>query len=358
VLFTARLAVFLLLLRRHRRVSARAWPRLALWLALCAALQPAVRRDARIVEEAAGRVAVPDDPLFIVGHWRSGTTYLHYLLALDRETFAYPTNYQCLFPTVFLTLGEGSWLHRSFARRLPRTRPMDAVAWEVNSPQEDELVYLPEGGASPFHEGMVFPRTAPLDPDALEREATSARARDITLRFFRKLTLVHGRRLVVKSPGHLFRLPMLRELFPRSRVVFIVRDPHEVVPSMEHMKTMYRRHMSLQGPHVVDHRATARLLARYASVMAARQREMAAADQTEVRYEDLVRDPLGTVRGVYARLRLPYTAAYDRALVRYVESARDHAPNRFEVAPAVRAVVAAECGEMLDRYGYARGGLA
>jgi hypothetical protein len=352
--FAARLAQFLRLLGRHRRLSVRAWPRLALWLALCAALQPAVRRDARLFDEEIGRVAVPDDPLFIVGHWRSGTTYLHYLFALDREAFAYPTTYQCLFPTVFLTLGEGSWLYRSFAERLPATRPMDAVAWDPGSPQEDELVHLPEGGSSPFHEGMVFPRTASLEPDAFVRGANGARTRDITLRFFRKLTFAHGRRLVVKSPGHLFRLPMLRELFPRSRVVFIVRDPHEVVPSMEHMKTMYRRHMSLQGPHLVDHRATARLLAFYDALMAARQDALPAADQAVVRYEDLVRDPVGTVRGVYERLGLPYTAAYDRALAGYVESVREHARNRFEVAPAVRAVVAAECREMLDRHGYPR----
>ena len=33
-------------------------------------------------------------PLFIIGHWRSGTTWLHELLALD-ERFTYPTTYVC-----------------------------------------------------------------------------------------------------------------------------------------------------------------------------------------------------------------------------------------------------------------------
>ena len=201
--FAARLAQFLQLLRRHGRVAARAWPRLGQWLALCAALQGAVRREGQLYEAEIAGIAVPDDPLFVVGHWRSGTTY-HYLLALDREGFAFPSNYQCLFPTVFLTLGERSWLYRQLAARLPPTRPMDRVVWDLATPQEDELVYLSEGGSNPFHESMLFPRTARVDAGTFLKQSTDARTRDITLRFFRKLTFAHGRRLVVKSPGHLF----------------------------------------------------------------------------------------------------------------------------------------------------------
>ncbi len=131
---------------------------------------------------------------------------------------------------------------------------------------------------------MLFPRTARIDPGSVLGQSADARTRDITLRFFRKLTSIHGRPLVAKSPGHLFRLPMLRALFPRSRVVFIVRDPHEVVPSMEHMKPVYRRHMSLQGPHIVDLAATARFVSFYFSVMSERLRELPSADHAVVRY--------------------------------------------------------------------------
>src|SRR5271170_6583798 len=40
-------------------------------------------------------------PLFLVGHWRSGTTLLHELLALD-ECFAVPSTYACFNPHHFL----------------------------------------------------------------------------------------------------------------------------------------------------------------------------------------------------------------------------------------------------------------
>jgi Sulfotransferase family len=123
---------------------------------------------------------------------------------------------------------------------------------------------------------------------------------------------------------------------------------------MEHMKAVYRRHMSLQGPHVVDHGATARFVAFYFSVMNDRLRELPAADYAVVRYENLLRDPVRTVQSLYERLGLRYTVAYDRALATYVDAVRDYRPNRFDVSPAVHALVRAECGEILERYGYAR----
>ncbi|HEY2249632.1 MAG TPA: sulfotransferase, partial [Planctomycetaceae bacterium] len=44
-------------------------------------------------------------PVFILGHWRSGTTHLHNLLSLD-ERFAYPKFAQIMIPKTFLT---GEW---------------------------------------------------------------------------------------------------------------------------------------------------------------------------------------------------------------------------------------------------------
>ena len=47
------------------------------------------------------RTPIREAPLFIVGHWRTGTTLLHELLILDpRHTF--PNYYQCLAPHHFL----------------------------------------------------------------------------------------------------------------------------------------------------------------------------------------------------------------------------------------------------------------
>src|SRR4051812_16675933 len=81
------------------------------------------------------RVHVPA-PVFIVGHWRTGTTLLHELLIQD-ERHSFPSYYHCLAPNHFV-LTE-SFL-KPFARwMVPTRRPMDAMKAGWDRPQEDEF---------------------------------------------------------------------------------------------------------------------------------------------------------------------------------------------------------------------------
>src|SRR6185436_1784397 len=75
-------------------------------------------------------------PLFVLGHWRTGTTLLHELLALD-ERFAYPTLYECFFPLHFLLTETGAM--RRFNRRPPFRRAQDNMLISLASPGEDEV---------------------------------------------------------------------------------------------------------------------------------------------------------------------------------------------------------------------------
>src|SRR5690606_26021376 len=60
-------------------------------------------------------------PVFIVGHWRSGTTYLHELLATDQRFIA-PTSLECFATDHFLRWGRAL---RRLRFMMPKRRPMD-----------------------------------------------------------------------------------------------------------------------------------------------------------------------------------------------------------------------------------------
>ena len=63
--------------------------------------QYAARADRAVYGGAVARTPIRHAPLFIVGHWRTGTTLLHELLILDPR-HAFPTTYQCMEPNHFL----------------------------------------------------------------------------------------------------------------------------------------------------------------------------------------------------------------------------------------------------------------
>ena len=52
--------------------------------------------------EAIKRQVLPDNPVFVIGHPRTGTTLIHNLLASDQSSFFYCTTYCAGFPSSFL----------------------------------------------------------------------------------------------------------------------------------------------------------------------------------------------------------------------------------------------------------------
>ena len=78
---------------------------------------------------------IKDAPIFIIGHWRSGTTLLHELMSLD-ERFTFPTTYECFVPNHFLI---SAWFDAWLKCLLPKQRPMDNMALGWDRPQEDEF---------------------------------------------------------------------------------------------------------------------------------------------------------------------------------------------------------------------------
>ncbi|GLC59101.1 hypothetical protein PLESTB_001448300 [Pleodorina starrii] len=94
------------------------------------------------------------EPVFILGHPRTGTTHLHNLLANDPR-FAFATTFHAGFPSSFLTLEPGRGL---LSGLLEKRRPMDHMALHWDLPAEDEIaVNVLTGGDSPYM-ALVLPR--------------------------------------------------------------------------------------------------------------------------------------------------------------------------------------------------------
>src|SRR5262249_14329306 len=160
------------------------------------------------------RTPLREAPLFIIGHWRTGTTLLHELLILD-DRHTYPNTYECLEPNHFL-LTEG-FFRRYLRFLVPSRRPMDNMAAGWERPQEDEFALCMLGQPSPYLT-IAFPNRPPQDPRYLDLEGLPPPAleswKKTFLRFLRQLTFKDSRRLVLKSPPHSCRIKVLLEMFP------------------------------------------------------------------------------------------------------------------------------------------------
>lgn len=294
-------------------------------------------------------------PLFVIGHWRCGTTLLHELLALD-ERHAVPTNYQCFMPAHFL-------LTERLATRclwflLPRQRAMDNVPLAWDRPQEDEFALANLGIPSPYLQ-IAFPnRPAPyVEYYDLEQISPEARRRwqQAFYGFVQALSLRNPKRLVLKSPTHTFRIPALVELFPDARFVHIVRDPYVTFASTMHLwKVLYRT----QGLQIPRHeRLREQVLETYLRMFHRLEetRHLVAPRRfCEVRYEELVQQPIRELRRVYEELELNNFAEAQPAIERYLAASKGYQTNRYELTSEDREEIARRWAEPIRRYGYDR----
>lgn len=320
-----------------------------------AALPTAIDRrwEDRRFGAAVDAVAVPP-PLFVLGHWRTGTTHLHNLLAADGR-FAYPNLFQAFNPHTFL-LNEDR-LTRLVAPWVPRRRLMDDVRVAPDTPQEDEFALAAATGLSPYL-GWAFPRRrAHYDRYLTFRAAAPGeveRWKAALLRFARKLTFKTGRPLVLKSPPHTGRVRLLLEVFPDARFVHVRRDPYAVFQSTRHFERTAAPALALQRTPPGD--PDARVLARYAELYDAfldDERLIPPGRLHEVRYEDLRADPVGELRRLYAALGLPDFEAARTGVEAHLGGVADYRPNSFPpLGAGERRRVAGAWGRYFAAWGY------
>jgi hypothetical protein len=293
-------------------------------------------------------------PLFVLGHWRSGTTHLHYLLGVD-DRFAFPNFYQVMYPHTFLTT-EGT-LSGLPGLLLPERRPYDDVRLDLTVPCEEEFAMCVSGFCTPYLTG-VFPRRAEHYERFLTfRHASQAeveRWKAAMLLFFKKLTLKHGKPLIVKSPAHTGRIKLLLEMFPGAKFVHIHRDPFTVFQSFVHTHETGLPYGRLQRTDRFDW--VGRVIRQYKELYEAffEQRALIPPGHFhELRFEDLERDPVGEVRKLYEALRLPDFGHVEPALRQYADSQKGYRKNVFpELPPDLRRGVATEWRRCFDEWGY------
>jgi hypothetical protein len=313
------------------------------------------RREERCFGAAIARARIEEPLLFVLGHWRTGSTHLHNLLACDAEQFAAPNSIQVTYPFTFLTSEEA--VRRQFVAFVPRTRPMDDVALGPDTPQEDEFALCVASLRSPFLGLATFPRRADhydrylAFRDVPERELEEWKA--TLLWFLRKLTLKHGKPLLLKSPTHTARIRLLLDIFPRARFIHIHRDPYAVFQSNEHLLRRLWPIHSLQQPPADPEEQILRRYTRMHDAFFEERPLIPEGQFHEIAFQDLLTDPVGQVRAAYERLGLTAFEAVRPRLQEYVDSLAGYRRNEFgELPSGLRQRVARAWQRSFDAWGY------
>ena len=323
----------------------------------CSVVNSLLNRCQSLVYErriAAAELTQP--PVFIIGHWRSGTTLMHELMALD-PVAAYPSNFEAFVPKHFLL---SHWFFSPLVNLLmPAKRPMDGMSISAASPQEDDFALISDGSPTPYRR-IAFPNNdakhqQQLRFDQVDSENQEA-VRQSLDHFFRSLTIRYpGKRLVLKSPPHTGRIKELAKWFPNAKFIHMARHPHKLVSSTMRLWKSLDETQAFQLPkydeqwlqqYVFD---CQKLM--YDSYFELRD-ELPPEQLIEVRFEDLVSSPQETIEQVYQQLNLSGVEQLKSPLENYFGDRKGHKTNPVELAPDLISQIDAHWKPYADAFGY------
>lgn len=293
-------------------------------------------------------------PVFIVGHWRSGTTLLHELMVRD-ERYSSPSTFQCFAPHHFLV---SEWAFRRYGSwLLPGKRPMDNMSAGWERPQEDEFALLNLGLPSPYRR-IAFPNNGPVDMDYLDFDGLTQEELDRWLsalrRFLLAVSVATGRPLVIKSPTHTGRIGVLAKAFPEARFIHMTRDPRSLYPSTCRLWRSLNEIQALQVPSEDDQ--SEYVIECFNRMYAAFERDRKTIEPhrlIDIRYEDLISDPVTTMATIYQSLHLSDFASVREEIESWAQNEhRSYQTNRHQLSESEESKLLSEWKVYFQNYGY------
>lgn len=294
--------------------------------------------------------------LVIAGYYRTGTTHLHYLLSCD-PAMVTPRWVHVGSPQGFVL----SWalLRWAMIPFVSNSRPQDDVAFGPEWPSEDDFAANNWGLASSLPGRFVIPSRHEEfgrfhDLKRLS-EDERGRWRRVQAGFcWKMVALRSGKRLLLKTPSHTARLDELAAMFGDGlRVIHISRDPGAVVESNVRMAERFEPYGLEPVPAREEIRR--RIVEEYAATerdFVEAEARLGAGRVVRIRFEDVLADPMGQLKGAYERFGYAWSAEAERGFRRYLASVREYKP-RHGAASDVEALEPA-LREIAEEFGHSK----
>ena len=295
-------------------------------------------------------------PIFILGHPRSGTTFLHYLLSGD-PNLAFCTTADALTPHIMLT--TGNFMEGILDKFMPNTRPQDNVKAGAKMPKEEEFAMANVSEHSFMH-GITFPNDLPsvfktsvtFEEDY---ETSSTKWKKDFHYLIQKLTLKNeGKRLVLKSPANTARLKELNELYPDAVFIHIHRNPYEVYQSTEKLYRSVIPLLSLHKYKTISMKSFIQDSYVWMLTKFLTDKHNTPSDRIyELGYAEFIKAPEKFLMEIYSKLGLGSFENIASSIRAELKEFDNYKVNKHvEIAPEEKEQINIKWGFFFDEYGY------
>lgn len=341
------------------KISKEKIPQLLYMLGASILLTPFTLLESLIYAAPIRRHKMKKDPVFIIGHWRSGTTYLQNLLSKDKQFGWCDPVSTTTFCNSYLL---GPLMGKIQSGVLGEARPMDNMEYKLDLPMEDvfalnlisthsiiHLIAFPQNFEHYLKESFIDEL-----PEKSQKEWEKA-----TRYVLNKMSVRNkGKQLMLKSPDHTCHVEKLMEMYPDAKYVNIHRDPYVTIMSTINM---FKKQMELiqlnEEPddlEILLEDAIVELFRHIYSKLFALLDSGAFKEGSivDVPYDELSAKPEETLKRIYDELELD---GFEEALPyfrEHIASVNSYVKNKFELKPRLRDKINDKLGFYFERYSY------
>ena len=295
------------------------------------------------------------DPVFILGHWRSGTTFVHNVLSCDKH-FGYCTTYQTVFPHLMM-FGQ-PFFKKTMSWLMPDKRPTDNMELAVDLPQEEEFA-LSNMMPYTYYNFWFFPKYMQeyCDKYMLFKDIPSEELKswEETFKKMIKISLWNtgGSQFLSKNPPHTGRVKELVRMFPNAKFIYLVRNPYTVFESTRSFFTNTIQPLKLEEFSNED--IEKNILEVYSKLYHQYEEDkkyIPEGNLIEVKFEDFEADALGMTEKIYKTLNIPGWNEARTAIEQYVGSKKGYKKNKYNYEARTRELVEKHWKFAIDQWGY------
>jgi len=322
-----------LLAQNKFKIDMVGWPRILYSMTLSLAMSPMRFYESIIYNKKISEIKIDKDPIFILGHWRTGTTYLHNLISQDKQ-FCFPSTYHTVTPTLFLSFEK--FIKPIVSSSLPEKRPQDDVDIGADLPNEEEYAL---GAICPysFYNGWCFPKNLEYYNNFVDLKNLSDNTIDkfkkIYLNYIKKLTYYHkGKQLILKNPSNTARIKFLLDLFPDSKFINIIRNPYHVFLSMKRNIEKEMVLYTIQNPPKweIFEKSMVNMYKRMLTKYFEEKKLIKNGNFVQIKYEDFISNPLNGIEKIYSDLNLNGFNKNKEFFIKYIESQSKIKTNNYK----------------------------
>jgi len=343
-----------ILIQNHFNIDYQFIPRAIYVTAMTAALTPFRYYEHKKFDKKLTQVVVKE-PIFIIGHFRSGTTYLHYLLGQDSNLGCVST-FETMTPGMIIA--HEKMFKNIVKNHLPAKRPMDDLEMHANLPYEEEYAIANMSPFS-FYHGWYFPRNwmhyfnkyVLFNNSSQEDIENWKKTYDY---FLKKITYKNnGNHILLKSLVNTARIKQLVEMYPDARFIHIHRNPYDVYKSTW---KLYQRILPIFSFQHINSKTLDKYILDTYKKMFSKYLEhkhlISKENLIEFSYNEFINKPLVTVKKIYDYLRLSSFNQAKPYFTSYVHKHRNYKASNYSFTTEEKQKIHSNWKHMFDAYSY------